>query len=137
MILASRAATLAYWNMKPKTSSWGKYIRQGVGRRLSMLGEHLNIHWLIYNPIHFMHYHEMALENAPGVMRTLVSSFPQARRYIDVGSGTGAYAAEVQRLGRSVVAIEHNAKGRRVAQKQGVECRPFDLLKEPPAGVDG
>jgi SAM-dependent methyltransferase len=70
-------------------------------------------------------------------MRSLISIFPEAQRYIDVGSGTGAYAAQVQRLGRSVIAIEHNAKGRRVAAKQGVDCRPFDLMKEPPATVDG
>jgi SAM-dependent methyltransferase len=123
--------------MKPPTSSWGKYIRQGFGRRLSMLGEKLNIHWLIYNPIHFMHFHEHAVENAPGVIRAFALVFPDAQRYIDVGAGTGAYAAEAQRAGRKVVACEHSAKGRKVAARQGVDSRPFDLMNDPPAQLEG
>jgi SAM-dependent methyltransferase len=121
--------------MKPKNIDWPTYVRRGVGRRLSMLGERLNIHWLIYNPIHFTHFHESAVANAPGVMRTFAALFPQARRYLDVGAGSGAYAAEAQRRGRDVVACEYSAKGRRIAAKQAVDCRPFDLVKEPPADV--
>jgi len=123
--------------MKPSNSTWPQYIRRGIGRRLSLLGEKLNIHWLIYNPIHFMHFHELALENAPGVVRTLASVFPQAKRYVDVGAGTGAFAAEAQRAGRQVLACEHSPKGRRVAARQGVDCRPFDLMKDPPAQLGG
>ena len=123
--------------MKPSTSSWAKYIRQGFGRRLSLLGEKLNIHWLIYNPIHFMHFHEHGLENAPGVIRAFKSVFPDAQNYIDVGAGTGAFAAEAQRAGRKVVACEHSAKGRKVAARQGVDSRPFDLMKDPPAQLEG
>src|SRR4051812_45576701 len=107
--------------MKPPTSSWSQYIRQGFGRRLSLLGEKLNIHWLIYNPIHFMHFHEHALENAPGVIRAFRSVFPDAQRYIDVSAGTGAFAAEAQRAGRQVIACEHSPKGRKVAESQGVD----------------
>ena len=123
--------------MKPRNQSWSWYIKQGVGRRLSRLGEMLNIHWLIYNPIHFMRFHELAQENAPGVVRTLAKIFPSARRYIDVGSGTGVFAAEVQRAGLKAVACEHNVKGRKMALKDGVDCRPFNLLNEPPAQLDG
>jgi SAM-dependent methyltransferase len=123
--------------MKPSNSTWPQYIRRGVGRRLSLLGEKLNIHWLIYNPIHFMHFHELALENAPGVIRTFTSIFPNASRYVDVGAGTGAFAAEAQRAGRQVLACEHSPKGRKVAARQGVDCRAFDLMKEPPAQLEG
>ena len=123
--------------MKPASLSWTKYIRAGLGRRLSLLGEKLNIHWLIYNPIHFMHFHEQAMENAPGVMRALAQVFPQAQRYLDVGAGSGGFAAVAQRQGRMVVACEHNAKGRKLAEKQGVDCRPFNLMEDPPARVDG
>ena len=117
--------------MKPKNLKWSAYIRIGIGRRLSLLGERLNIHWLIYNPIHFMHFHESALSNAPGVMRTFEALFPNAKSYVDVGAGSGAYAAEAQRRGRRVLACEHSPKGRRIAAKQGVDCRPFDLAKDP------
>jgi SAM-dependent methyltransferase len=121
--------------MKPKNLDWPTYIRRGVGRRLSMLGERLNIHWLIYNPIHFMHFHESALSNAPGVMRAFEATFPDAKSYLDVGAGSGAYAAEAHRRGRRVIACEHSPKGRRIAAKQGVDCRPFDLTQNPPADV--
>jgi SAM-dependent methyltransferase len=121
--------------MKPKNMSWPTYIRLGVGRRLSVLGERLNIHWLVYNPIHFMHFHEAAVANAPGVMRTFDALFPSARRYLDVGAGSGAYAAEAQRRGHTVVACEHSPKGRKLANKLGVDIRPFDLAKDPPADV--
>src|SRR6476620_10576158 len=113
--------------MKRPEMAWGTYVRLGLGRRLSMLGELLNIHWLTYNPIHFRHFHDQALAQAPGVMRTLTAVFPEAKRYIDVGSGSGGFAAEVQRHGREVVACEHSASGRRMAHRQGVDCRPFDL----------
>jgi SAM-dependent methyltransferase len=123
--------------MKPRTSSWGTYFRNGLGRRLSELGEKLNIHWLVYNPIHFMRFHEIAMESAAGVIRTFTSVFPDAQRYVDVGAGTGAFAAEAQRAGRKVIACEHSPKGRKVAAKQGVDCRPFDLLNDPPAHLEG
>lgn len=123
--------------MKPASLTWPQYIRAGLGRRLSLLGEKLKIDWLIYNPIHFMHFHEHALLNAPGVMRAFAQVFPEARRYLDVGAGSGAFSAQANRTGRVSIACEHNAKGRQLAQKQGVDCRPFDLMKDPPAKLDG
>jgi len=99
-----------------------------------MLGERFGIHWLIYNPIHFRHFHDNALSNAPGVMRTLLSVFPDVQQFADIGSGSGAYAAEVLRLGKQVVACEHSRAGRRFAKRKlGVDCRPFDLTQEKPA----
>jgi SAM-dependent methyltransferase len=124
--------------MKPAGMPWRTYFRIGLGRRLSLLGEKLGIHWLIYNPIHFRHFHDHALANAPGVMKTLLSVFPDARRLADIGSGSGAYAAEAQRLGKQVVACEHSRAGRKFAQRKlGVDCRPFDLMQEKPAELGG
>ena len=121
--------------MKPAEMAWGRYVRLGLGRRLSMLGQRWNIHWLTYNPIHFRHFHDQAMASAPGVMRTFGEVFPNAHRYLDVGAGSGGFAAEAQRLGREVVACEHSKSGRRMANKQGVDCRPFDLNHDPPADV--
>ncbi|WP_428936771.1 class I SAM-dependent methyltransferase [Fontivita pretiosa] len=121
--------------MKPATSSWGSYVRAGFGRRLSLLGERFGIDWLTYNPIHFRHFHEHGLRNAPAVMRVIARTFPEARSYVDVGAGSGVYAAEAQRQGIRVVACEHSSTGRRWASRQGVDCRPFDLTREPPAPI--
>ena len=82
---------------------------------------------MVYNPLVFGHYHELAVASAPGVMRTLARLFPGAQAYVDVGAGSGAYAAEAQRLGRRVVAYERSGLGRLLARSQGVEARPFDL----------
>src|SRR5690242_9980378 len=32
---------------KPADMAWGRYLCIGAGRRLSVLGEKLNIHWLV------------------------------------------------------------------------------------------
>jgi len=100
-----------------------------------MLGEKLGWHWLIYNPIQFMSFHRDGLRNAPVMARVLRQHFPGAKSCLDVGAGTGVFSAELKRLGLLVVACEHSPKGRRLAQKQGVDCRPFDLSQTPPAEV--
>jgi len=117
--------------------TWGLYLREGICNRLVHLGERLNAPWLIYNPLLFRRFHELALKNAPPVMRTLEQVFPKAQRYVDVGSGSGAFAAEAQRRGRQVIACEHGPTGRRMARRQGVDCRPFDLNQDPPAELSG
>jgi protein-L-isoaspartate O-methyltransferase len=109
---------------------------RATGNRLSKLGEKLGIAALTYNPLLFRHFHEVALASAPGTMRALAIRFPEAQRYADVGAGSGAYAAEAQRLGRQVVACEHHAPGRRLAIQQGVDCRAFDLSASPPAELN-
>jgi hypothetical protein len=113
------------------------YLKAGVGRRLSRLGERLNIHCLTYNPLQFRRFHEGAVRNAPGVIGAIHARFPEAQRYLDVGSGSGAFSAECNRLGLITVACEHGASGRRMAARQGVDCRPFDLTHDPPAAVGG
>jgi SAM-dependent methyltransferase len=104
-----------------------------TGNRLSKLGEKLGITALTYNPFLFRHFHEIAVASAPGTMSALAKTFPDAQRYADVGCGSGAYAAEAQRQGRQVIACEHHAPGRRLAIKQGVHCRAFDLNADVPA----
>lgn len=100
-----------------------------------MLGEQLGWHWLTYNPIHFRSFHEAALLNAPTAARVMVEHFPAARTYLDVGAGTGVFSAELNRLGVSATACEHSTAGRRLAIRQGVDCRPLDLAVPPYASV--
>lgn len=123
--------------MKPSNWTWTKYIRAGVGRRLSLLGSKWGLPWLTYNPLHFYSFHENAVRSAGGVISTFLRVFPQAHRYLDVGAGSGAFAAEAQRRGLQVVAIEYNSYGRRLASKQAVDTRLFDLNLDPPAQLEG
>jgi SAM-dependent methyltransferase len=104
---------------------------------LSRLGERLHSNWLTYNPLHFYSFHEHALRNAPGVVRCLKKAFPTAQTYLDVGAGSGAFAAECARSGLTVMACEHSPAGRRLAKRQGVDIRAFDLAMDPPSDIDG
>lgn len=105
----------------------------------SQLGERFGIDWLIYNPLVFIYFHEHAVANAPAVVRTFEDVFPGAGRFVDVGAGSGAYAAELRRRGHIVVAYEHARLGRLIARFQGVHALPFDLAQPivvEPAGYD-
>lgn len=84
-----------------------------------------------------LNYHRMALRDAPAVVRALCETFPDARRFADVGCGSGAYAAQLKRSGRAVIACEHAPGGRFVARTQGVKAVPFELDEQPPARFAG
>lgn len=99
----------------------------GVWARLSALGERLGWSWLMYNPGIFRHFHQAGVRNAPLLADPVLREFPDARTFIDVGCGSGAFAAEFQRRGLKVVGFEHSPRGRRMAHRQGVDARPFDV----------
>jgi SAM-dependent methyltransferase len=113
----------------------------GMGRpqlilagKLSALGERLGVGWLTYNPIQMKIYHRYAVREAAGVISSFEEMFPQARRYVDVGCGSGAYAAEAVRRGHPTVGLERSRAGRRIARSQGVSCESFDLRDYEPSG---
>jgi SAM-dependent methyltransferase len=103
-----------------------------VSTAMTRLGERLGVDWLIYNPLAMHSYHRLALADAEPMIRTLKQTFPDARRYIDVGAGTGTFAAAAQRNGRQVLACERSLVGRLYARRQGVSARPLDLTRDPP-----
>src|SRR5437868_239805 len=123
--------------MKPKDLPWRNYLVHGIGRRLALAGETLGCDPLIYNPLMMRHYHNVSLDNAPRVASAILSIFPQTRSFLDVGSGTGTLAAEFLRRNIEVVACERSSWGRRLARKQGVDCRDFNLTRKPPAEING
>jgi hypothetical protein len=123
--------------MKSDSISWPEYIRFGIGRRLSMLGERLGVNWLTYNPIIFRQFHNLGVASAPGVVDSILAAFPHVKHVADVGAGTGVYAAEFKRRGIQTSACEYNRTGRRWALRQGVESVPFDLSNDPPAVLSG
>lgn len=100
-------------------------------------GARFDIPWLVYNPLVFRYYHRMAKMNAPGVMGAFAEVFPDARSYVDVGAGSGGYAAEGVRRGWHVVACEHARAGRAMARRQGVKAYRFDLERDPPSDLAG
>jgi SAM-dependent methyltransferase len=116
----------------PRHTRWR--LRQ-LGWKATALGERVSSDWLTYNPLLMWEYHEYAVRDAPAVMGVLGEMFPGARRYVDVGAGTGAFAAEAARQGREVVACERSRVGRIAATAQGVRAVPFDLESDPPAQV--
>lgn len=105
--------------------------------RTSRFGERRGIDWLTYNPLQLRVYHKMALLDAPAVVSGLTETFPRASRFVDVGAGSGAYAAEILRRGRYVEACEFALSGRFYAWLQGVHSRPLDLRCQPPANLRG
>jgi SAM-dependent methyltransferase len=121
---------------KPAGMSWWFFVRKGIGTRLTRAGERLGVNWLIYNPWIFLTFHQIATENAPAVLDAFEEVFPHCSTLVDVGAGSGAYAAHAASVGYQVVALENSPTGRRMARRQGVEARPFDLTRSPAADLD-
>jgi SAM-dependent methyltransferase len=115
--------------MKPKGHSWPQYLRNGIGLKLSKVGEKLGIDSLTYNPVILELFHSIGLQNAPKVVEAVRATFPAARSVIDVGCGSGAFAAEFSRKGIKAIGLEHSPHGVRLARAQGVDCRNFDVAK--------
>ena len=98
-----------------------------AGTRASRLGERHGWDWLVYNPLTMWSYHRLALRDAGRVMGAIHEVFPQAIRQLDVGAGSGAFAAAGARHGLRVRALERSAAGRTLARAQRVTASPFDL----------
>jgi SAM-dependent methyltransferase len=121
--------------MKAPGVPWKVYLRNGFGQRFSRLGQRFGSQWMTYNPLVMQQFHDSAVENAPRVVNALTTVFPSVKRVLDVGAGSGAFAAEFQRRGCTVVACEHSEHGRKLAIRQGVESRAFDLTQTPPCAI--
>ena len=113
--------------MKPSHNTWPQYLRNGFGLKLSRLGEVLGVDRWTYNPVILELFHSIALQNAEKVASAVLELFPQITSVVDVGSGSGAFAAELQRRGVRAVGLERSAHGRMLASQQSVECREFDV----------
>jgi 2-polyprenyl-3-methyl-5-hydroxy-6-metoxy-1,4-benzoquinol methylase len=85
----------------------------------SRAGERLGLDWVVYNPLVFLYYHEHARASAPVVADTFTEVFSNAKSFVDVGAGTGAFAVELMRRGYDVVAFERSRFARFVGSKQG------------------
>lgn len=119
--------------MTDQKLSGSKRIVFGIGRRVSFLGEKTGLDFLLYNPFVMLHFHHIGKLNAPRLADSILEEFPTANSFLDVGSGSGAFAAELARKGISVVTFERSLIGRLLAFSQGVTCYPFDLTRTPPS----
>lgn len=117
--------------MKPKEHTWAQYIRNGLGLKLSKIGEAMGVDSLTYNPVILELFHSIAMENAPKVVSAIKELYPQVRSVADVGCGSGAFAAEFNRSGIAAIGFERSPHGIALARKQGVDCRFFDVAIMP------
>lgn len=113
--------------MKPKGHTWSQYLRNGIGLKLSKLGERFGCDALTYNPVILELFHSIALENAPKVVSVLRAAYPAVSSVVDVGCGSGAFAAEFTRCGVKAIGFERSPHGIQLAREQGVDCRHFDV----------
>lgn len=121
----------------PYQRTFAQRVSDFLGGKISKIGEATNQDSLIYNPLTFWNFNRMAKYHAPAVIDSLTAAFPDARRFVDIGCGGGAYAAEFNRRDIDIKAIENSAYARKMAKKQGVECYEFDLLANPITPLDG
>jgi SAM-dependent methyltransferase len=75
------------------------------------------------------HFHAYAVQNAAKVVAAIREVFPGTESVIDVGCGSGAFAAEFGRQGLRAIGLEHSRHGVELARRQGVDCRPFDVAR--------
>ena len=113
--------------MKPKGHTWKQYIRNGLGLKMSKVGERLGIDAWTYNAVILELFHSIALKNAPKVVPAILECLPEVSSAIDVGCGSGAFAAEFERSGIHTIGLEHSPHGVALAREQGVDSRPFDV----------
>ena len=123
--------------MKAKNTPWSVYIRNGLGRRLAVIGERTGQEWLVYNPLVMRQFHDEGMRNAQLVAPVMMAAYPQARTLLDVGCGTGAFVAEFSQRGCKSIGLERSPHGRKLALRQKVDCRDFDLTLGVPANVTG
>ncbi len=119
-------------NKPDKKRTLSRRVRNRLGPLISRFGKRIGSDRLVYNRLIFQAFHETGLESAPAVIRSFRQMFPDVRRCVDVGAGSGAYSAEAMRAGWEMVALERSPLGRKWARKQGVDCRNWDLTAEPP-----
>ena len=98
---------------------------------LSGIGERFGHGWLIYNPGVMRIFHRYARADSAAIA-AFTSEFPDAQQWVDVGAGTGAYAAEARRAGRDAVGYELSVFGRLLGRLQGARMGRFDLTKPEP-----
>jgi len=103
----------------------------------SRWGEKLGWNWLVYNPGVFLEFALVARRNAPMFASSLVEIFPGAKRWCDIGAGTGQFVQAFRRMGMQADGFEYSATGRAFARVQGIGLGRFDLAATVPLDLHG
>ncbi len=119
--------------IQPTKSYWANRVISSYWRRMSLVGEKFGWDSWTYNSGVFQFFHDSAVKSAPGFVDAVTKEFPNVKRILDIGCGSGAMAAEFCRRGKDAEGIEHSPKGREWAKKQGV---PIGVFMLRPDGFD-
>lgn len=90
-------------------------------------GERHHIDWLTYSPLQLIAYHRLAVIDAPSLADAIIATVPEARRWVDVGAGSGALARAAKDRGIEVTALERALGGRAIARLNGVNVHRVDI----------
>ncbi len=96
-------------------------------RLLSSAGEFLGWEWLVYNPLVHIGFDRAGRRNAPIICGVLRDIFPQDRRIIDVGCGTGRYLQQFKAAGLLPVGVEYSPQLRKTCARRSLAVYPFDV----------
>ena len=107
-------------------TEWESY-RNSIGERLCHFGERIGSERLTYNPFVYGMFHDMALKNAPRLVPVITDHFPDVKRVVDIGCGTGVYSREFAGAGCDVTSLEYSPVARKKAAEIGVEVHPWEL----------
>jgi SAM-dependent methyltransferase len=104
-----------------------RHLEGRAANAVGRVGERLGADWLVYSPLRMHQFHLASRDDAENVIDSISDVFPTARTFVDVGCGSGVYAAAINAKGWLAVGCERSLFGRALARLQGVDVRPFDL----------
>ncbi len=126
-------STLTKLQRLHRTGMIGMAIRGALGAQVSRLGDAVGSEALTYNSWTFDMFYRLAVETAPAIVNCVLKRYPETKRVVDLGAGTGAHAAEFRKRGIDCRAYEYAEKARRVGlERLGVTVHPFDLTEPEP-----
>jgi hypothetical protein len=103
-------------------------VKGELGHLVTRIGERIGSESLVYNGWTFAGFHRAAVEIGPAFVDAVVTLFPEAKRAVDLGAGTGFYVHLMRQRGITAEGYEYSPRGRRIAQKLlGLKLNEFDL----------
>ena len=106
-------------------------IRRIVGAKVSMFGERIDSDRLTYNRLVMEEFAQHGIAGSVPIANAVLALWPEIRRVVDLGCGSGHYVAEFQRRGIAAVGYERSPHVRRYASELGIDVRHFDLNAQP------
>jgi hypothetical protein len=103
-------------------------VKGELGHLITRIGERIGSESLVYNDWTFAGFHRTAVDIGPTFVDAVITLFPEARRAVDLGAGTGFYVQLMRQRGINAEGYEYSHRARRIAQKLlGLKLNEFDL----------